>query len=168
MSIWQEQPFPFGQTFQKIMNQVDFVLGGKHWEERATWKTHCTDESWSGARPTLSSINYFNILFGIFYNSIVIDLIWRSLNLALKSNLASPMIVLVFEGPVLAVVNPEERPSNIQVCPNHLNQITSCVCTMYTVHAHHIFDSVLYKSDNVIFQYQNIDMRIYQIWYFSK
>ena len=44
--------------------------------------------------------------------------------------------------------------------PNHI--------MMYTVHAHHIFDSVLYKSDNVIFQYQNIDMRIYQIWYFSK
>ena len=71
-------------------------------------------------------------------------------NLALKSNLASPMIVLVFECPVFAVVNPEERPSNIQVCPNHLHQIT-LRCTLYT----HIISLIL-SSIKVTMWFSNI------------
>ena len=75
-------------------------------------------------------------------------------NLALKSNLAPPMIVLVFEGSVFAVVNPVEGTNNIQVCPNHLQQMTSC--TLYTVY---IFYYVLYKSEDfpmAKWKYENI------------
>ena len=54
------------------------------------------------------------------------------INLTLQSNLAAPMIVLVFEGPIFAVVDPEEWTSNIQVGPYHLYEITSGVYTVNT------------------------------------
>ena len=42
------------------------------------------------------------------------------IHLALQPNLASPMIMLIFQGAVFAVVDSEERSRNIQVSPDHL------------------------------------------------
>ena len=49
-----------------------------------------------------------------------IILMMITIHLALQPNLASPMIMLIFQGAVLAVVDSEERPRNVQVSPNHL------------------------------------------------
>ena len=81
------------------------------------------------------------------------------INLTLQSDLATPMIVLVFKGPIFAVVDPEEWTSNIQVGPYHLYEITSGVYT------HDVFDLLGYSimsAIKVTSWFSNIKMLIWE------
>ena len=62
--------------------------------------------------------NYSQLCFMTVMVRIIMMMI--TIHLALKPNLTPPMIMLIFKGAILAVVDSEEWPRNIQVSPNHL------------------------------------------------